>query len=196
MACSVHWRVHQLPHVASIQAEIDDFLPQHATSQVPSIHRNLQTCDQIYLMVTDEMTDKKSSPEHEGQDNAAVDHGEASPYSMFLPLEKWWITALVAYAAMFSTMSSFIYYPAIPSISRSLAVSVDQVNLTVTSYMAIATIAPTLVGDAADSIGRRPVYIVMLSLYIASNVAIATVASYPSLLGLRILQALAISGWF
>ncbi|EGX95465.1 Major facilitator superfamily transporter [Cordyceps militaris CM01] len=87
------------------------------------------------------------------------------PYSAFGINEKRCIVALVAYAAWFSTTSSFIYYPAIPLLSKALGVSVDSINLTVTSYMAVAMFAPTLVGDAADQIGRRPVYVATLSLY-------------------------------
>ena len=115
-------------------------------------------------------------------------------YSVFTNREKWCISALVSYAAFFSTLSSFIYYPAIPSMSDSLSVSIEQINWTVTSYMAVATIGPTLIGDAADLHGRRPVYITVLSIYIATCVAIAAAESYPALVGLRVVQALAISG--
>ena len=101
---------------------------------------------------------------------------------------------MVSYAAWFSTLKSFIYYPAIYQLSETLAVSVDKINLTITSYMAVATIAPTLVGDAADVLGRRPVYMLALSLYMGANIAIVLTSSYPALLGLRVLQALAISG--
>ncbi|KAK7953855.1 hypothetical protein PG988_014549 [Apiospora saccharicola] len=119
-----------------------------------------------------------------------------APYSAFSYAEKWCIVSLVSFAAWFSTVSSFIYYPALQLLSESLHVSVDKINLTITSYMAIATIAPTLVGDAADVMGRRPVYIVILGRYIASNIAIALTKTYSALLGLRLLQALAISGTF
>jgi hypothetical protein len=115
-------------------------------------------------------------------------------YSVFTAAEKWCIVAMVAFAAWFSTLSNFIYYPAIHLLSTALSVSVDQVNLTVTSYMAVATIAPTLVGDAADVLGRRPMYMITLSLYFIANIAIALSRSYQALLGLRVLQALAISG--
>lgn len=115
-------------------------------------------------------------------------------YSVFTLAEKWCIVAMVSYAAWFSTLSSFIYYPAIPQLSQTLSVSVDKINLTITSYMAVAAVAPTLVGDAADILGRRPVYVVILSLYIVANIAIPLSNSYPALVGLRVLQALAISG--
>ena len=115
-------------------------------------------------------------------------------YSVFTTAEKWCIIAMVSYAAWFSTLSSFIYYPAIQELSQVFSISVNKINLTVTSYMAVATIAPTLVGDAADVLGRRPVYIIALSLYIGANIAIVLANRYSALLGLRVLQALAISG--
>lgn len=115
-------------------------------------------------------------------------------YSVFTAAEKWCIVAMVSYAAWFSTLSSFIYYPAIHQLSRIFSVSVDKINLTVTSYMAVATVAPTLVGDTADVLGRRPVYVIALSLYIGANIAIVLSNAYSALLGLRVLQALAISG--
>lgn len=115
-------------------------------------------------------------------------------YTVFTKAEKWCIVAMVAYAAWFSTLTSFIYYPAIDQLSQTFSVSVDKINLTITSYLAVATVAPTLVGDTADVLGRRPVYVVALSLYLGANVAIVLADSYSALLGIRVLQALAISG--
>ncbi|KAL8767999.1 MAG: hypothetical protein Q9209_005670 [Squamulea sp. 1 TL-2023] len=115
-------------------------------------------------------------------------------YSVFSAAQKWCIVAMVSYAAWFSTLTSFIYFPAILQLARAFAVSVDKINLTITSYMAMATIAPTLLGDAADVLGRRPVYVLALSLYIGANIAIVLSNSYSALVGLRVLQALAISG--
>lgn len=123
------------------------------------------------------------------------DRAEAiEKYSVFTAAEKWCIVAMVSYAAWFSTLTSFIYYPAIHQLSQTFSVSVDKINLTVTSYMAMATVAPTLVGDAADVLGRRPVYVIALALYIGANIAIVLSNTYRALVGLRILQALAISG--
>lgn len=115
-------------------------------------------------------------------------------YSVFTTAEKWCVVAIVSYAAWFSTLSSFIYYPAIPALSKTLAVPVNKINLTVTTYMSVATIAPTLVGDAAEILGRRPIYVITLSIYFVANLAIALSKSYSALLGLRALQAFAISG--
>ncbi|KAI4127314.1 MAG: hypothetical protein LQ338_003274 [Usnochroma carphineum] len=118
---------------------------------------------------------------------------QSPPYSAFTSLEKRIIVAIVSYAAWFSTLTSFIYYPVIHQLAQTFSVSVDKINLTVTSYMAVATLAPTLVGDAADTLGRRPIYGLALSLYVGANVAIALADSYAALVGLRVVQALAIS---
>ncbi|KAL8730574.1 MAG: hypothetical protein Q9181_004613 [Wetmoreana brouardii] len=119
---------------------------------------------------------------------------QSPPYSAFTSIEKRVIVAIVSYAAWFSTLTSFIYYPVIPQLAQTFSVSADQINLTVTSYMAVATLAPTLVGDAADILGRRPIYGIALSLYIGANMAIVLADSYAALVGLRVVQALAISG--
>ncbi|KAF1836461.1 MFS general substrate transporter, partial [Decorospora gaudefroyi] len=131
--------------------------------------------------------------------NANREHpvdGIGETYSVFTTIEKWCIVALASYAAWMSTLSSFIYFPAIPTLSRALGVSVHKIDLTVTTYMAVATIAPMLVGDAAEKLGRRPVYAVILAIYFVANLAIALTETYQALLALRALQALAISGTF
>ncbi|CAN9158908.1 unnamed protein product [Alternaria alternata] len=45
---------------------------------------------------------------------------DTAPYSIFTRGEKRWIVFLVAYAGLFSPLSSFIYYPAFPNVAPSL----------------------------------------------------------------------------
>ena len=116
------------------------------------------------------------------------------PYSAFSPRQKWCAVFLVAFAGWFSTLSSFIYFPAIPLLARGLDTSVGRINLTVTSYLVISAIVPCLVGNLADSLGRRPTLIVALLVYIVSNVALAIQRSFVALLLLRMLQSAGISG--
>ncbi|CAN9368342.1 unnamed protein product [Alternaria alternata] len=117
-------------------------------------------------------------------------------YSVFTKVEKWSIVALASYAAWFSTLSSFIYFPAIPTLSQDLGVSVNKIDFTVTTYMAVATFSPMLVADAAEIVGRRAVYTLTLTIYFVANLAIALSKTYLALVVLRALQALAISGTF
>lgn len=116
------------------------------------------------------------------------------PYSLFTKNERRWIVVLIALAGWFSTLSSFIYYPAIPVIAEDLDSSINMIDLTVTSYLVVSAIAPAVVGDAADTFGRRPLYGITLTLYVAANIGIALQDSAVALLLLRMLQSAGISG--
>ena len=115
-------------------------------------------------------------------------------YSVFGLWEKRYIVGLVALAGWFSTLSSFIYYPAITLVAKDLHTSIARINLTITSYMIISAVAPTITGDAADIYGRRPLYLVTLCMYMFANVGIAVQSSFVGLLLLRMLQSAGISG--
>ncbi|KAJ0303167.1 uncharacterized protein N0V96_011588 [Colletotrichum fioriniae] len=108
------------------------------------------------------------------------------PYSIFTIGEKKWISNVASFGAMFSTLS-------IP-MAIDLNVSIALINLTVTSYLIIAGIAPAFMGDIADQGGRRPAYILMFTLVVASNIGLALQNSYPALLILRMVQSAGASG--
>lgn len=99
-----------------------------------------------------------------------------------------------AWAGWFSTASSFIYFPAIPFLADDMNVSVQAINLTVTSYMIASGIFPTIVGQVADKYGRRITLMACLSVYVVVNVCLAVQRSYAALFVLRMLQSAAISG--
>ncbi|MCJ1265605.1 hypothetical protein MMC22_005485 [Lobaria immixta] len=90
---------------------------------------------------------------------------------------------------MFSPLSSFIYYPCIDSIAKDLGVTVELINLTITSYMIVSGIAPAIIGDFADMVGRRPIYMITFTIYFAANVGLAAQRSYPALLILKMIQS-------
>ncbi|KAH9905949.1 MFS general substrate transporter [Xylariomycetidae sp. FL2044] len=108
--------------------------------------------------------------------------------------KKIWISALASVAGMFSTLCSYIYYPALVPLAEDLGVSIALINLTITSYLVMAAVVPALMGDMADQRGRRPVYILMFSLFIGANVGIALQRSYVALFILRMLQSAGSSG--
>lgn len=116
------------------------------------------------------------------------------PFTVFTRGERIWINLAAAWGAMFSTMSSYIYYPAIVPLANDLGVTVLLLNLTMTSYLVMAAVAPAFMGDLADQAGRRPIYILMFSLLIGANIGIAVQNSFPALLVLRMVQAAGASG--
>ncbi|KAK7931803.1 hypothetical protein PG985_002515 [Apiospora marii] len=111
------------------------------------------------------------------------------PYSAFTIWQKRWILFLAAFAAMFSPMSSFIFYPAITSMAESLHTTVGKIDLAITTYMVVSGVTPAILGGAADNMGRRPVYIVALAIYLAANIGLALQSNYTSLLVLRMVQS-------
>ncbi|TGJ86406.1 hypothetical protein E0Z10_g2356 [Xylaria hypoxylon] len=119
---------------------------------------------------------------------------DSAPFSVFTPPQKRWILFLAGFASFFSPLSSFIFYPAIVPIASDLGVTVGLVNLAITTYMIVSGIVPAILGSAADKIGRRPVYILALSIYFVANIGLATQNSYPALLVLRMVQSAGSSG--
>lgn len=126
--------------------------------------------------------------------NLVADPPSDAAFTVFTKNQKRWISFATAYTAMFSTLSSYTYLPALVPIARELNVSIELINLTVTSYLIVAGIAPAFMGDMADHNGRRPVYILMFMLMIGANTGIALQRSYPLLLVLRMLQSAGSSG--
>ncbi|CAD6587454.1 MAG: hypothetical protein TREMPRED_004760 [Tremellales sp. Tagirdzhanova-0007] len=113
------------------------------------------------------------------------------PYSSFSSGEKWFIVVLSAVAGTFSPISSNIYVPAIPTVADAFGVSSEDINLTVTVYLIFQALTPAIWGSAADSFGRRPIYLICLFIYVLSciGLALCPTSAYWLLMLLRIFQA-------
>ena len=120
--------------------------------------------------------------------NTAQGDNDAS-YSSFSRGQKFLLACAASTSAMFSGLSSFIYYPAITALARDLHVSVGSINLTITSYLVVAGLAPSILGDLADKLGRRPVSLIALVLYFCANLGLAIQDHYAALLILRCVQS-------
>ncbi|KAK3368305.1 putative MFS transporter [Podospora didyma] len=152
-------------------------------------------------------SEKPSIPEKQPPDNTDatsrdLENGIEPPddseplYSVFSSTQKRWIVVIAASAGWFSTASSFIYFPAIPFLASDLGVSVEKINLTVTSYLIASGVFPSVAGNAADRYGRRPLFLIALGVYAAVNVGLAEQRSFAALITLRMVQSAAISGTF
>ncbi|KAK0100732.1 hypothetical protein ONS95_007182 [Cadophora gregata] len=111
------------------------------------------------------------------------------PYSIFTTPQKALIITLVSIAATFSGFASNIYFPAIPLLSRSLNVSPELINLTVTSYMILQGLSPSIWGAVADVHGRRVTYIITFTIFIGACIGLAETRHYYQLVILRCLQS-------
>lgn len=106
---------------------------------------------------------------------------------------------IITLAGFFSPLTANIYLPAIPEISSDLQVTTEKVQLSVTVFMIFQGISPLFFGSMTDTLGRRPIYIISLALYVASNIGLWLLPSvgpghsssdvYAGLMVLRALQA-------
>ena len=115
-------------------------------------------------------------------------------HSVFSRNQKRFIVFMASWAGFFSPVSGQIYFPALNALSADLHVSDTLINLTLTSYMIFQGLAPTFIGDLADTAGRRLAYAVCFIIYIGANIGLALQNSYAALFVLRCIQSSGSSG--
>ena len=119
---------------------------------------------------------------------------KSSQYSVFSKRKKRSVVLAASIGAVFSTLTAQTYLPALKVLADDFNVSVSKINLTVTTYLVFQGITPMFIGGFADTLGRRPAYIICFTIYIAANIGLARSPNYASLLAIRCLQAAGISG--
>ncbi|PYH88443.1 MFS general substrate transporter [Aspergillus ellipticus CBS 707.79] len=114
---------------------------------------------------------------------------EKPPHHIFTRSRKLEMVCIVSLAAIFSPLSSNIYFPALDEVSKSLNVSMSLATLTITVYMIVQGLAPSFWGSLSDATGRRPVFIGTFIVYLIANIALAESRNYGELMAFRALQA-------
>ncbi|KAI4161106.1 MAG: hypothetical protein LQ342_005143 [Letrouitia transgressa] len=133
--------------------------------------------------------------EHGNDDAEGLGRASTGPtHSVFTNPQKYYICFLAAWGTFFSPLSANIYFPTLTTLAKDLKVSDELINLTLTSYMIFQGLAPTVFGDLADMVGRRPAYIVGFIIYTAANIGLALQNNYAALFILRCLQSTGSSG--
>ncbi|KAI4133080.1 MAG: hypothetical protein LQ347_002298 [Umbilicaria vellea] len=118
-------------------------------------------------------------------------------YTTFTRREKRLLTLLLGLATITSPLTATIYFPLLPLLRAYFHTSAQAINLTITLYIVFQALSPAIFGPLSDSLGRRPVYLFTLALYMVANLGLAlNKHSYGILLGLRTLQSLGASAAF
>ena len=94
---------------------------------------------------------------------------------------------------LLASLGMDLYLPAVNDIGTSFKVGREQVQLTLTMYMALLGLGQLLFGPLSDKFGRRPIVVIGAVLYSLSSMAIPLSPNFDYFLGLRLLQSLSAS---
>ncbi|PYI03954.1 MFS general substrate transporter [Aspergillus sclerotiicarbonarius CBS 121057] len=142
------------------------------------------------------MADQRPNPSDPDLEKEARQEGtpKLELFSVFTVNQKRAMVATGSLASFFSPLSSSIYFPALDTIAGALNVSTSKIDLTVTTYLIMQGVAPTLIAGFSDTAGRRPAYIICFTIYLAANLGLGLQNNYGALLVLRCLQSAGSSG--
>ncbi|WP_288074754.1 MFS transporter, partial [Marinobacter sp.] len=102
-----------------------------------------------------------------------------------LALTSVWTTILLAAAVALGPIAIDMYLPALPQIGRDFGAGADQVQLTLSIYLAGFAVAQLICGPLADRFGRKPIMIGGFVLFAAASLGCAFASSIESLQAYR-----------
>jgi MFS transporter, DHA1 family, multidrug resistance protein len=98
---------------------------------------------------------------------------------------------VLAGLSAFAPLSTDLYLPGLPQLSRDLGEPASSVEVTLTACVIGIALGQLLVGPLSDTVGRRRPLLAGLALYVASSLGCAAAPSIVALDILRLLQGLA-----
>ncbi|WP_375461931.1 multidrug effflux MFS transporter [uncultured Enterovirga sp.] len=102
--------------------------------------------------------------------------------------------ALLIAVTMTGTVALHIFIPALPAAARDLGTSPAAIQLTITLYLIGLAVGQLIYGPISDRLGRRPVIIASLALYLAGIVLAIPAATIGWLVAARVLQSVGACG--
>ncbi|KAH8689006.1 major facilitator superfamily domain-containing protein [Talaromyces proteolyticus] len=141
------------------------------------------------LTQTTDTSDQLNKEDEELGASASSKQIDQQPYHIFSRKRKKQMVYIVSFAALFSPLSSNIYFPALGDVSKKLNISMPLANLTITVYMIVQGIAPSFWGSLADSVGRRSVFMGTFVVYLIANIVLAFSNNYTQVMVFRAVQA-------
>jgi MFS transporter, DHA1 family, multidrug resistance protein len=111
----------------------------------------------------------------------------AGPYAGKTASSVIWVLGMLA---AFGPMSIDMYLPSLPTIARDLDATTGEVQLTLSAFFIGSALGQLVYGTLSDRVGRRPVLIGGISLYIVTSGLCALSTSVEALIAFRFLHAL------
>ncbi|HKH94921.1 MAG TPA: multidrug effflux MFS transporter [Beijerinckiaceae bacterium] len=104
------------------------------------------------------------------------------------------MTTVLAFLTALGPLSTDMYLPSLPAIARDLGATAAQTQLTLSAFLFGFAVGQLFYGPIADKIGRRPVLLFGLGLFLAATLACTLAPGIGTLTGARFCQALGASG--
>ncbi|KAJ3054376.1 hypothetical protein HK097_001985 [Rhizophlyctis rosea] len=148
------------------------------------------------MLTESETSPSKSDLEAQTSNTTLVTKVEDIPTTEITDPKKWprhrkyGVLILVALAGTMSPINTTILYPALNDMAKDLNTSVDVINSTVAIFMACLAFFPLAWGTASEILGRRPIYLLSLTIYVGASLAASFSPSIGILIFLRAVQAL------
>ncbi len=99
------------------------------------------------------------------------------------------VTALLTALVALGPISTDLYLPSLPAMARSFGAPVGEIQLTLSVFLAGFAAAQLVYGPLSDRLGRRPLLLAGLSIYVLASIACALASSVDGLIAARFFQA-------
>lgn len=103
------------------------------------------------------------------------------------------MTLLLGCLVALAPLAMDIYLPSMPSMTRALSATPEQVQLTISVYMLGWGMAQLVAGPVSDRYGRKPALMGGLLVFIAASIACALSTTIEMLVAARLVQAVAMA---
>jgi DHA1 family bicyclomycin/chloramphenicol resistance-like MFS transporter len=97
---------------------------------------------------------------------------------------------ILACLSMLGAFSTDTYLPSFPSIAAEFQVGLDAVQQTLTVYLLAMAVMTLFHGTLSDAVGRRPVILGGLAIYLAASIGAVFAGSFSLLLLCRLVQGM------
>ncbi len=100
------------------------------------------------------------------------------------------LIVLLALLSAFVPLSTDLYLPALPTMSKNLQAPVEQINFTLSAFFVMYSVGMLVWGPLSDRYGRKPILLTGLLVYVLASASCSITTSVTALIAFRALQAL------